>query len=107
MWLILCSNTQVGGILLFAGVNLCAGCTFQEAELEPVEAAGAADDAIEESFLLDDGQLTFYGKDPYIANADRLNVESELYFIPSVLQGLDQLFFVESLRLSPVITLVQ
>ena len=36
---------------------------------------------------MDDGQLTFYGKDPYIANADRLNVESELYFIPSVLPG--------------------
>jgi hypothetical protein len=31
--------------------------------------------------------LTFYGKDPYVANAERLNVESELYFIPSVLPG--------------------
>ena len=54
---------------------------------EPVEAAGAADDVIEESFLLDDGQLTFYGKDPYIGNAERLNIESKLYFIPSVLSA--------------------
>ena len=36
---------------------------------------------------MDDGQLTFHGKDPYMANADRLNAEAELYFIPSVLSG--------------------
>lgn len=65
----------------------CWRFSSQETEAEPIEAAGAADDVVEDSFLLDDGQLTFYGKDPYIANADRLNVESELYFIPSVLPG--------------------
>ena len=41
----------------------------------------------EETFLLDDGQLTFYGKDPYIPQAERLRVESQLLFIPSVLPG--------------------
>ncbi|XP_028396123.1 coiled-coil and C2 domain-containing protein 2A-like [Dendronephthya gigantea] len=56
-----------------------------EPETEPVE---AADDVIEEeSFLLDDGQLTFHGKDPYMANAERLNAEAELYFVPSVLSA--------------------
>lgn len=42
---------------------------------------------VEEAFLLDDGQLTFYGKDPYISNAERLHVESELYFVPSLLEA--------------------